>query len=102
MIRHELYKKETTINDININVYDLTTINWDSFRFKRQYKKHRLTEVETNKFYLVLTKYYADFFFEDILYFINNIADPTDLQVGQLIKIPDILDIQEFIQEQKI
>ena len=35
-----------------------------------------------------------------MIYFINKISDPTELEVGKEIYIPSFLDIREFITSQ--
>ena len=98
MVRYNYLEKIKTENDVNF--YDLTKLNWNDFQFKRSYQTHTLDQFDVDKFYIVVEKYYNDIFYEDMLYFINKISDPTELEVGKEIYIPSFLDIREFITSQ--
>jgi len=98
MIRYDYLDKIKMENDVQL--YDLTKLNWNDFQFKRSYKTHILNQIEIDKFYLVTYLYYGNLLNEDIIYFINKISDPTELVSGQEIFIPDILDINDFITSQ--
>lgn len=98
MVRFNYYDIQKKERDLNI--YDLTTLNWNEFQFKRGVKKIRLSFQEIDKFYLVTQTYYDSLVNEDLIYFINRISDPTELFLGQEILLPDILDVSDFIFQQ--
>lgn len=89
----DLISKETEI-------YNLLKINWSQFVFKRGFTKIKLTQDHCNKFYTLMLQEYNSYYIEDFIYFINNIADPTELFPGQEILLPKREDINEFIFQQ--
>lgn len=98
MIRYNYLPLSGVNNDINF--YDLSKLDWNLFEFKRGIKTYKLTSADVDRFYLVIEKFYENIYSEDWIYFINKIDDPTNLQVGQEIIIPNIQDIQDFLRDQ--
>lgn len=98
MIRYSYLPLETIVKDINI--YDLTKLDWNKFQFKRGVRTYKLSEQDTQKFYNLMDREYGAIANEDWIYFVNKIDDPTALQVGQEIVLPAIEDIQDFISDQ--
>lgn len=96
MIRQFYLPKQITKNDIDI--YDLLALNWNNFKFKRGIKKYILTSEDIEKFYNVVNSEYGTLFNEDLIYMINGISDPTDLKSGQEIILPNIQDINDFLE----
>lgn len=100
MLRYNYLKFIQKDQSSNIDLYDLTSINWAKFKFKQGYQIYNLNFADVDRFYLVTEKFYNNLFNEDLLLLINRIADPTDLKIGQQILIPNIDDINDFIAEQ--
>lgn len=100
MIRYNYLKFIQKDQNSNIDLYNLTSIDWNKFKFKQGYQTYNLSFADVDRFYLVTEKFYNNLFNEDLLLLINRIADPTDLKIGQQILIPSIDDINEFIAEQ--
>lgn len=100
MKRQNYYKPSQEINDIQF--YDLMSMDWNRFEFKSDYIEHTLSEQDIQKFYLVTQQYYNDLFLEDIIFFINRIPDPCELEVGMVIRIPAIQDIRDFLRLYKL
>lgn len=98
MIRYFYLPLEKIVN--NINMYDLTRLDWNLFRFKRGVKKYKLTQTDTVKFYMLMEREYDNLILEDWIYYINRIPDPLELEEGQEIVLPSIQDIQDFLVEQ--
>lgn len=98
MIRYSYLPVETSINDVNI--YDLTKLNWNNFQFKRGIKKYRLTTQDVERFYDLMNREYENLSMEDWVYYVNKIDDPTSLRIGQEIILPNIQDIQDFLQSE--
>jgi hypothetical protein len=99
MFRYKYLKQSSIVNDIQL--YDLTGIDWSKFVFKRGVFKHTLTANEILKFYTVCQLYYGNLYNEDLIFLVNGISDPLELQVGQQILIPDERDITEFLDQYK-
>lgn len=100
MIRFNYLKFLGKDKNSDINLYDLTSINWNKFKFVNGYRVYNLTFADVDRFYLVTQKFYNNLLNEDLLLLINRIADPTDLKIGQQILIPDINDVNNFLEEQ--
>lgn len=98
MIRYDYLPFNQTINGVNF--YDLSKLDWNMFQFKRGVKTYKLSSADVDRFYLVIENNYENNLIEDWIYFINKIADPTELSVGQEIILPNILDIQDFLKDQ--
>ena len=98
MIRYSYLPLETIVN--NINMYDLTRLDWNKFQFKRGVREYVIGEDDVDRFYFVTQREYDSLVIEDWIYFVNKIADPTELEIGQVIILPNIQDIQDFLTEQ--
>lgn len=101
MLRHQFFTQEDTsmINTMDITMYNLRSVDWREFEFTNGYIPHRLSSQEVDKFYLVTKQYLGELFNEDLILLINGIADPTDLKVGQVIKIPKAEDLDAFLNK---
>lgn len=93
-MRESLYD---TIEELDVTIYDSRSIKWSTFTFDNGYYKHRITEYEILRPYLISSQYYGNVNYEDIILLINNIQDPFEIVVGTEIKIPKIEDIRSFI-----
>jgi len=98
MIRYNYLPLEQTLNGINF--YDLTRLDWNQFQFKRGVRTYKLSSSDIDRFYDLVNTEYDSLVIEDWIYAVNRIDDPTVLEVGQEIVLPNILDIQDFLTDQ--
>lgn len=98
MIRYNYLNLEFQKNGINF--YDITQFDWNEFQFKRGFKTYKLSKEDVNKFYMVCKNEYDNMFIEDLIYYVNKIDDPTELEEGMEIILPKFEDINDFINEQ--
>ena len=87
----------TGIDSNDIAVYDILGIDWSKFQFGTTYIIHSITKNDVEKPWLITNKYFSDYKYEDLIFWINNISNPLDLYVGQKLRIPTLQDIQNFI-----
>jgi len=98
MIRYNYYPFDRKVNDINF--YDLTSLNWNDFKFTRGVRYYTLTKNDVEKFYNLTEREYGTLVNEDFIYFVNKIPDPTELKVGQEIILPNYQDVRDFLVSQ--
>jgi hypothetical protein len=71
--------------------------NLSKFKLHYQESYYRITEPDLLRPDLISYQYYNTVDFWWVIMLVNNIQNPlTDLEIGMLIKVPNILDIYEF------
>jgi len=93
--------KEVSIN--NTTEYD--HLNNTLYRFTMKYpvKYYRIAEDDVMRPDLISWKVYQTVDYWWLICFVNNIQDPfNDIISGDLIKIPNLLDVYEFYKKYKI
>ena len=98
-LRQKLMNILATVQDIDI--YDSTTIQWNTFDWGRGYYLHKLTSNEILRPYLVSYSYYGTIDYEEILLLLNNIEDIWAVVPGTEIRIPKLDDIRSFLIKNK-
>lgn len=86
----------------DVKIYDPCSLDLSSFKWKNGYLKHRLSRSEIIKPYLLSYIYYGDKDLWEFILLLNNIVNIDDMSVGAEIKIPQIIELQEFILNQKL
>ena len=85
--------------DSNVTIYDPTSIDWTSFKWKNGYYTHIVSELDIIKPYMILYKYDMSIEYEDAILLLNNIEFIWDLAPGSKLKIPKIDDLKSFISD---
>lgn len=96
-IRYQIMPLIETDEDTDIEIYDLFAVAWEQFEFNEGITKHNVNKNDTQKPYYIAHKYYDDVQYEDLLFLINNIEDPSELTTFTTIDIPEMKDIDDFI-----
>jgi hypothetical protein len=78
-------------------IYNPRSIDWNTFTFPSGYYKHVVSQHEILKPYLISYKYYNTVIYENFLLLVNNVSQPFNLREGVELKIPKLIDIQNFI-----
>jgi hypothetical protein len=94
-MRENLYKQFQT--DDGTYIYDSTSVDWSKFEWTNGYIKHFISTEEISKPYLISYAYYGSINYEDIILLINNIANIFEVVPNMEIKIPNIIDIKNFM-----
>lgn len=86
------------INSNGILERDLITNNWDSFITKRAISYYEITESDIGRPDLIAVNTTTDQNLWWIIFKFNGIINPySELVVGDIIKIPSILDIEDWL-----
>lgn len=96
-MRQALLTKDVIDNEIQF--FDLASIDWTKFEFKKGFKPYYLTQADVDRGWLVSYAFFGTTDYEDILWLINGIVNPFELKAGQLLKIPELIDIGDFIYD---
>ena len=81
----------------SIKESDLLTNTFNEFKFKRPMSFFTITTVEKTRPDLLSYSLYSTVNYWWIILKINNIEDPfNDLEEGDVVKVPNILDIEDF------
>ena len=94
-MRQDFYIKENVDNEIQF--FDLASVDWSKFTFDRGYLTHYLSQAEVDRAWIVSYTYYGTTEYEDFIWLVNGIVNPFELVSGQMLKIPSLLDISDFI-----
>lgn len=89
---------ERTNLEEGVQFYDLSSVDWGKFKFNKVID-YTLDISDVTKPWLISYKFYRNLDYEDILFLINGIENPLELSIGQVIKIPPIQDIENFLRE---
>ena len=88
-------------NSYNSDVYDPTSIDWNSFEWTNGFYPHKITTHEKNKPYLISYAYYGTDKYWDLILLVNKIQDIWEVVVGEEIRVPKMKDITSFILKYK-
>ena len=92
--RSNFYKKEVIDG---IKESDLLTNTFNEFKFKRPLTFFTISTRDKTRPDLLSYRLYNKVNFWWIVLKVNNIEDPfNDLEEGDVIKVPDILDVEDF------
>jgi hypothetical protein len=82
---------------------DFLNTNMSTFKMKYTPGYHRVTEAELGRFDLISFRMYGTHIYWWIICVANQIRNPfTDLEVGQILTIPSLLDIHDWYRRYKI
>ena len=99
MAIYDYLNKEIT-NSNDVDLYDLTKINWRRFTTNNPIRKYTVLSEDLDKIYMISYKVYSDTQYTDLILFVNKIVDPFSLYAGQSLQIPDLQDILNFINSE--
>jgi len=88
-------------NSNNIEIRDPSSIDWSKFSWENGFIKHRITRYEVMKPYLISSAYYGTTAYEDIILLVNNIQDIFEVVPEEEIRIPKLVDIKNFIYQNR-
>ena len=86
-------------------VEEIDVLHHNLSKFAPKYKmaKHRVEETELQRPDLISYKYYGTVQYWWIICVVNDIGDPfVDIDVGDLLDIPNILDIYDFYKKYNV
>ena len=89
---------DETTEDI---IYDPTTLDISKFEFSSGYFKHKLSQREKEKPYMISYVYYGTIVYEHIILLINGVKNIWDLPVETELKIPKLEDLKLFIKNNR-
>lgn len=96
--RAEFYKIENTEG---VEEFDFTTFSLADFNFNREKSFLKITEADLLRPDLIAIKAYGDLQFQNvwwIIMYVNDIHDIwNDLQIGDILTIPNRKDLEELI-----
>ena len=88
------------IKDCNgIKVINPLSINWDKFKWDGGYKRIELDQRYARDINKLIDERYANYEYTDIILNINGIKNPFKLKAGDVIYLPSINDIKNFIKK---
>jgi hypothetical protein len=96
MARYSFLSQTGTDTATDFQTFDFLAARWTAFEFINNEISYTLSEPDTRKFYNVSQTFYGTVEYEDLLLYINGIADPFNLIPGTTIRIPSITDILAF------
>lgn len=97
-MRYNVYN--SSIDNFGELSYDIFSINWADFKWKRGFTEHIVTKTEALKPYLISFRFYNTYDYDDIIFILNKLPDIDLLRPGMIIYIPRLQDIKDFILEQ--
>ena len=102
-IRYKLMDKleESSENIHDVNIFDPTSVDWNTFKYTSGYYPHKITSFEIMKPYLISYAYYGTVNYEDAILLVNKIENIWDVVPGTEIRVPKLQDIRTFVLENK-
>ena len=94
--RYDLADESATRSDEGTFYKDICTITMDQFRYTTAPLEYYLTTIDIKRIDILLDGLYGSSEFDDLLLWLNDIADPTTLTVGQKILVPSKSDMETF------
>ena len=85
------------VRNDDIDEYDYMHNNLTKFKMKYSVSYYRIEEADLQRPDIISYKIYGSIAYWWLLMMINGIENPLkDMEVGQLIQVPNVLDIYEF------
>lgn len=75
---------------------DILTIPLDKFKYNSAPYEHQLTMIDIKRLDIMISNLYGVTEFDDLLLWINGIADPTTLSIGDTLSVPTKSDMEIF------
>jgi len=94
--RYDLAQESSTRGEDDSFYKDILTIPLDKFRYTSAPREYYLTTIDVKRLDLLVYRLYGIAEFDDLLLWINKIADPTTLTIGDKILVPSKTDIESF------
>lgn len=105
MPSYNKYNREKFYNVADINgtkSLDLSSNRIDNFVFTRDKQYYTIVEQDLKRPDVISFKHFGTTEYYWIILKMNNIVDPfNDLEIGDVIQIPNKLDIEEFVTNSK-
>jgi hypothetical protein len=104
MKRTDFYHREKTeLNGVSYEELDFLNNTLSDFEFKHTPGHYRVVGTDLMRLDLIAYKVYEEVKFWWILALVNEINEPfSDLEEGQLLIIPSLLDIYEFQKKYRV
>ncbi|KKM16603.1 hypothetical protein LCGC14_1684210 [marine sediment metagenome] len=97
--RYNLMLKSDVVTERDTKFPDIMTFPIQDFKFSEAPLEYYLKKIDIERPDLFIAKLYGASEFDDIVYWLNNIANIDDVEVGQKILIPSSSDMERFYLE---
>jgi len=94
--RYDLAEDSETRSDSGSFYKDILTIPMYRFRYTTAPLEYYVTFIDVKRLDIMIANLYGIAEFEDLLLWVNKIADPTTLTIGQKLLIPSKTDMESF------
>ena len=100
--RYDLMK-QSEVKDAHGNNYpDVLTLNIGKPYFNNPLRKTEVTQQYVTKPYMLTYDEYGICYFDDILYWLNGVSYPFEMQVGETLHIPSFADLNKFYSDRLV
>ncbi len=94
--RYDLAEDSSILSDNDTPYKDICTIHMDKFRYTTAPSEYYITMIDVKRIDLMIFNLYGTAEFDDLLLWLNDIADPTTLVVGDKLLVPSKSDMETF------
>lgn len=94
--RYDLADDSATLSGEGKFFKDILTIPMGKFRYTTAPFEYYLTIIDVQRLDILAANLYGSSEFDDLLLWLNKIADPTSLSVGDMILVPSKSDMETF------
>lgn len=99
--RYDLMKTSQTKDERGNNYPDPLTLDLNNY-FENPLKPMTITARHAMRPYLITYDAYNMCSYDDIILWLNGISDPTSLQPGEEILIPNLADLRKFYSDRVV
>lgn len=106
MSRYDFLRKTSVFvsntDNLQVQMYDILNVRWQDFNFTNGFKEYVINKNDAAKPWLICNTHKIPYIYEDILFIINGIKNPLeDIIPGRVFKIPQVKDLETFVNSIK-
>jgi len=97
--RYDLMKQSETKDSKGNNYPDVLTLDMKNVVFANPLRKVQVTQRYINHPYMLTFDEYNICYFDDILYWLNGVSYPVELEPGEILYAPNLTDLNKFYSD---
>lgn len=97
--RYDLMKESTTVDLKGNNYPDVLSLDLRNVKFENPLKTTEIVQNYVLRPYLLVYDEYDICYFDDLLYWLNGVSNVQELEVGEKMYIPNIIDLKKFYKD---
>lgn len=97
--RYDLMKESNSTDSKGNNYPDVLSLNLKNVKFNNPLKITEIIQAYVSKPYLLVYDEYDICYFDDLLYWLNGVSNVQELQVGEPMYIPNLVDLKKFYKD---